>query len=88
MFKTLRIICPIISALCAAAVLPIGAFFDIPWALLCAGAAFLFYLAMLFFKQQQEKKETEAKPTTSTEPTSTPENENSSKEYLHLLLTK
>ena len=80
MFKTLRIICTIISALCAAAVLPIGAFFDIPWALLCVAAAFLFYLAMLFFKQQQEKKESEAQNANPAESPSVPETQNSTKE--------
>lgn len=65
MMKTLRILFTILSALCVAAVIPIGSFFGFYWALAVAGAALLFFGLMLACKRAQEapeeaKKEDEA----------------------------
>ena len=57
MYKNLRIIFTILSAICIAAVLPIGAFLNLTWAIVTALAAFLLYLLMLTCKQAQEKQE-------------------------------
>ena len=57
MLLKLRIILTILSALCAAAVLPIGTFFDLPWAIATALGGVLFFLLMLLVKQEQEKRE-------------------------------
>ena len=72
MFKTLRIIFTVISALFAAAVFPIGFFGGLTWALAAAVIAFVFFGLMLLCKQSQEAQE--AKGNTSSlspdEPTS------------------
>ena len=75
MFKTLRIIFTVISALFAAAVFPIGFFGGLTWALASAVIAFLFFGLMLLCKQSQEAQEArETKKNTSSpspdEPTS------------------
>ena len=57
MFKTLRIIFTVISALFAAAVFPIGFFGGLTWALAAAVIAFLFFGLMLLCKQSQEAQE-------------------------------
>lgn len=58
MFLKLRIIFTILSALCAALVLPIGTWFGLVWAIVAAVAAAVFFFIMLIFKQEQEKRET------------------------------
>jgi len=67
MYKNLRIIFTILSAICVAAVLPVGAFWQFNAAITFAAAAGVFYILMLIFKQKQE--ELEAKDQ-STEPSS------------------
>lgn len=57
MFLKLRIIFTILSAICAAAVLPVGTFLGLAWAITAALAAVAFFLIMLIFKQEQEKRE-------------------------------
>ena len=67
MFLKLRIIFTILSAICAALVLPVGTWFGLIWAIITAVAAGAFFLVMLIFKQEQEKREP-----TSSEEISTP----------------
>lgn len=57
MYLKLRIIFTILSAICVAAVFPIGFIFDLVPAIVCAGVAALFFLIMLFFKKKQETQE-------------------------------
>ena len=57
MYKNLRILFTILSAICVAAVLPVGAFLDFTWAIVTALAAFLFYLIMIVCKHAQEAQE-------------------------------
>lgn len=59
MFQTLRIIFTILSALCVAVVLPVGAFAGLTYALIFVALAFVFFVVMLFFKNKQEELETE-----------------------------
>ena len=61
MQKILQIVFTIISALCVAAVLPVGAFLGFTWAIVLALVAFTFYLLMLTCKQAQIAKEAETK---------------------------
>jgi hypothetical protein len=57
MWKILRMICTVLSAVCLAALLPVGAFGDLPWVMgIGIGAAF-FFVAMLFCKSKQEEQE-------------------------------
>ncbi len=57
MFLKLRIIFTIISALFAAATLPVGTWLGLTWAISCAVAAGIFFVLMLICKQEQEKRE-------------------------------
>ncbi len=57
MYLKLRIIFTVLSALCVAAVVPVGAFLGWVWAVLCALGAFLFYLFMRICKVNQEMQE-------------------------------
>ena len=57
MYKNLRIIFTILSAICVAAVLPVGAFLNFTWAIITALVAFLLYLLMMACKQAQEKQD-------------------------------
>ena len=57
MFLKLRLVFTVLSAICIAAVLPIGAFLDLTWALITAAGAFIFFLLMMLCKQEQEKRE-------------------------------
>ena len=57
MFLKLRVIFTVLSAICLAAVIPVGTFWDFVPAILCAFAAGVFFLLMLFFKNKQEKQE-------------------------------
>ena len=64
MFQTLRIVFTILSALCVLAVMPVGAFVGLPYALICVAAAFVFYVVMLYFKTKQEQSNLENAPPT------------------------
>jgi fatty acid desaturase len=57
MFLKLRVIFTILSAICIAAIFPVGIFWDFVPAVICALAAGLFFFIMLFCKKQQEKQE-------------------------------
>ena len=57
MFLKLRIIFTVLSAICLAAALPVGAFLDLYWALGAVAAAGVFFFLMLICKQEQEKRE-------------------------------
>lgn len=57
MFLKLRIVFTILSAVCVAAIFPIGIFLDVIPAIVCAGTGVLFFLAMLFCKKKQEERE-------------------------------
>ena len=57
MFLKLRIILTILSAICAALVLPLGTWFGLLWAIIAAVSAGIFFLIMLICKQEQEKRE-------------------------------
>ncbi|MBQ8323070.1 MAG: hypothetical protein IJX91_03805 [Clostridia bacterium] len=59
MYLKLRVLFTILSAICVAAVVPMGAFFDWIWAALCAIAAFLFYVLMRICKVNQEMRESQ-----------------------------
>ena len=62
MWLKLRIIFTILSAICVAAVLPLGAWLSWLWAGIAIFSAFLFYLLMLWCKSHQPKGlETEEK---------------------------
>ena len=52
----LRIVFTILSALCLVALLPAGTFGGMPYFLVCAGGAALFFVLMLLCKRAQEKK--------------------------------
>ena len=66
MFLKLRILFTVLSALFITAVLPLGAFCGLIWAIASAAVAGIFFLLMLIFKQEQEKRE----PPAETEPES------------------
>ena len=55
MFKTLRILFTLLSALCVAIVLPVGTFFGLTYALICVALAFVFFVSMLYFKGKHEE---------------------------------
>ena len=57
MLLFLQITLTILSAICAAAVIPLGAFFDWPWAIGFALGAVLFFVLMLLCKQSRALKE-------------------------------
>ncbi len=57
MFLKLRIICTVIAASFAAAVLPVGTWLGLTWAIVAAVVAGVFFMLMLIFKQEQEKRE-------------------------------
>ena len=62
MWLKLRIIFTILSAICVAAVLPLGAWLSWLWAGIAVISAFLFYFLMLWCKSHQPKGlETEEK---------------------------
>lgn len=69
MFKTLRILFTILSAICIALIIPVGAFFGWFWAIAGALLAVLFFVIMLIFKQSHERQEQTNVPSeTSTSP--------------------
>jgi hypothetical protein len=53
-----RIIFTILSAICIAGVLPLGALLSWTWAGIAALSAFLFYMLMLWCKNNQPKTDT------------------------------
>ena len=57
MLVKLRILFTILAALCVAAVVPIGMFFNMIGAMICIVLAIMFFSIMLGFKNAQEKKE-------------------------------
>ena len=57
MFLKLRITFTLLSAVCLAAVIPVGTFWDFIPAIFCVLLAAVFFFAMLFCKKQQEKRE-------------------------------
>ena len=57
MLVKLRIIFTILSAVCAAAVVPVGTFCGFIGAMICIVAAFMFFVVMLGFKNKQEQQE-------------------------------
>ena len=63
MFQTLRIVFTILSAICIAAVIPVGVIGGLTAFIVCAGLAFAFFLAMLYFKGRQEQTNPETAPT-------------------------
>jgi len=68
MFLKLRIIFCILSALCVAAVLPVGAFLGLTWAIIFVVGAVIFFLLTLLCKQEQEKREPPKEETTALQP--------------------
>lgn len=60
MYKYLRIIFTILSAICIAAAIPLGIFFDFPGVIGAAAGALLFFVLMLLCKQSQEFAEEKA----------------------------
>ena len=62
MWKILRIIFTILCAVCLVALLPIGAWGDLPWVLGILLAAAVFFMAMLFCKSKQEELERPDQP--------------------------
>lgn len=63
MMKTLRIIFTILCAICLAAAMPLGTFFDWLWALPCLLLAGIFFMLMWICKSAQEAKEAKQNPT-------------------------
>ena len=59
MLTKLRIIFTILSALCIAAVIPLGAFFGFPVVVLCVLGALIFFGLMLICKNRAAEKEHE-----------------------------
>lgn len=57
MLVKLRIVFTVLSALCAAAVVPVGTFFGFIGAMICIVAALMFFVIMLGFKNKQEALE-------------------------------
>ena len=57
MFLRLRILFTILSAICLAALFPVGTFFGWGWAGACGLVAFLFFGVMLLCKQSQQMQE-------------------------------
>ena len=81
MYKTLRIICAIISALFLAVIVPAAFMFDTNGLLLCAfGAGLFFFLTLIFKKAQQNWEEKNGiVDKTDTEPLDTPKDEEDTK---------
>ncbi len=61
MYKNLRIIFTILSAVCLAAAIPLGIFFDFVGIISAALGAGIFFVLMLLCKQSQEFAETKKK---------------------------
>ena len=76
MFTFLRIFFTILSAICIAAVIPVGSHANLTWAIVCALGAFMFYLLMLVCKQAQIASEAKKKETEEVAETPKSDNEN------------
>ena len=61
MLLKLQIFFTILSAICIAVIIPVGAFLDWKYAIVCALLAFLFFGAMLLCKQAIQAKQPEEK---------------------------
>ena len=61
MYKTLRILFTILSAICVAATIPVGTLLGFDFAVGAAIGAIAFFLIMLHFKQKQEELESSEK---------------------------
>ena len=61
MYKKLRIIFTVLSAICIAAALPLGTFFDWIGFITAAIGGGLFFILMLLCKQSQEQEEAKQK---------------------------
>lgn len=59
--KILRILFTVLCAVCLLAVFPVGTFLDMGYVLPILLLAGLFFLAMLYCKNRQERKESENK---------------------------
>ncbi len=57
MYKFLRILFTVLSALCVTAAFIVGAYLDLAWVIASALSAFLFFMLMLLCKQKQEETE-------------------------------
>ncbi|MBQ8446542.1 MAG: hypothetical protein IJX31_02050 [Clostridia bacterium] len=68
MYKNLRIIFTILSAICLAAAIPLGIFFDFVGIISAALGAGIFFVLMLLFKQSQEFAEAKQKKALSVSP--------------------
>ncbi len=75
MWLNFRIIFTIISAVCAAAVLPLGAWLSWLWAGIAILSAFLFYVLMLWCKSHQPAEQEETQQTDDTNDTNETPNE-------------
>lgn len=62
MYKFLRILFTILSALCVTAAFIVGAYLGFPWIIASVLAAFLFFMLMLLFKQKQEERDAKKQP--------------------------
>ncbi|MBR2341388.1 MAG: hypothetical protein IKA72_03155 [Clostridia bacterium] len=66
LYLNLRILFTVLSALCVAAVIPMGVAVGLMGSLIFAGLAFMFYLVMLTFKLKHESltsdKQTKTEP--------------------------
>ena len=63
MYKNLRIIFTILSAICLAAILPASAFWSWVGVVFCVVGAGVFWMLMLICKDAQEKQEKKDEPT-------------------------
>ncbi len=57
MLVKLRIFFTILSAICVAAVIPVGALLGFPWAITCVVLAFALFMIVLLLKSKQESLE-------------------------------
>lgn len=62
MYKTLRIIFTVLSAVCVLPVVFLGVYVGLPWAILCALAAAAFFGLAALFKKLQEAEEERKNP--------------------------
>ena len=77
MYKVLRILFTILSALCVTAAFIIGAYFGLTWVFISALSALFFFMLMLLCKQKQEALDSAHKQEApEEEPSDTENNEN------------
>ena len=67
MYKVLRILFTILSALCVTAAFIVGAYLGLPWVIISALSAFSFFMLMLICKQKQEALDNAKKQETPSE---------------------